>query len=182
MDDPRPEPAIEPSWQQPLEELERIFQDATRALGALRRVLEEPDAKVEASAEGKGAFERLWQRLDREKLGQGAELSPELEERLHGLELLPKHCMVTVEDRERAVDLVPLHRSLLTLAKQDDIELVSYVNGTAVISIRTTGALDPDRLGEVVAGALGQELEVIPQGEERIFLRVGHPGEEGVAS
>jgi len=170
-----------PSWQQPLEDLERVFHDASRALAALRRALESPEATQEAEpeTESNAAFERLWQRLDSEKLRPGAEPSKELNERLHGLELLPKRYLVTVEDRERPVDLVPLHRALLGLVKEDEIDLVSCANGTPVVSLRTTGELDPEVIGEAVANGMGQACEVIPQGDERIFLRLStKPREE----
>jgi len=184
MSDPAESGGQVPSWQQPLDDLERVFLEASRALAALRRALESPEAAQtpEPVTESNEAFERLWQRLDHEKTGRGAEASPELSERLHGLELLPKRYLVTIEDRERPVDLVPLHRALLGLAKEDEMDLVSCANGTPVVSIRTTGELDPDALGEAVANGMGQACEVIPQGEERIFLRLSTKAPEGVGS
>lgn len=182
----QPSPA---EWQRAaLDELERNLQAALGSIDLLRRSMDggaatpEPaavapsDLKPEPVIPAKGsagisAFERFWDR--------GADAEPEregvTEERLaepRGLDLLPKQYLMTVEDRERNVDLVPLHRALLSLAKMEDISLVSCANGTPVVSLRMVGELDQAKLQEAVSTALDQDCEVIPQDTGRLFLRL----------
>ena len=90
----------------------------------------------------------------------------------HGLEALPQHYLMTVEDRETKVDLVPLHRSLASLPGMEEVSLVSYANGVAVVSLRLEGELSLEQLGEVVATAMDRECEVIPQDKTKIYLRL----------
>jgi hypothetical protein len=124
------------------------------------------------------AFERVWERIERERVEQGVEARPEPAKERHGVELLPQQYLITVEDKESRVDLAPLHRALLTLAPADDISLVSFAKGVPVISLRTQGELDMERLREAVAAATGRGCDVIPQDNGRIFLRLAPVEEE----
>lgn len=181
----QPSPA---EWQQALDELERDLRAALGSIDLLRRSVDggpatpepaavapsdlEPELGVPAKASaGISAFERFWER--------GADAEPEREAVAEehptgprGLDLLPKQYLMTVEDRERNVDLVPLHRALLSLAKMEDISLVSCANGTPVVSLRVVGELDQAKLQEAVSTALDQDCEVIPQDTGRLFLRL----------
>ena len=175
-------------WRQPLAEIERMLAQATRSLAELRQSLESESAEASpegafvptgglaggeakpADENGHAAFERLWQRIDDEKLEQHGEVAPKPAKR--GLDLLPKQYVVTVEDRESEVGLVALHRAFLSLAKIEDFSLMSYSNGTPVISLRTEGELDRERIGEVVAVATDRECEVIDQDNGKLFLRL----------
>ena len=157
-----------PSWREPLAELERTLAAASRAVALLRGSLEpeEPTLADEPAAEQSNeearnaAFERLWERIDHERLEQQAEAPPE-RKAPRGLDLLPQQYLVTIEDRESAVDLVPIHRALLGLAKMEDVSLVSYANGAPVISLRVQGELEHERLREAIAAATDRQCELI---------------------
>lgn len=135
------------------------------------------------------AFERVWERIERERMERGSadgeettepreadqtNTAEDVEEKLRGLGL-PQQYLMTVEDRENQVDLTSVHRALLTLADQQDISLVSFANGTPVISMRTKGEIDIDRLAEAVASGTNRACEVIEQGNGKLFLRLRPP-------
>ena len=176
------------AWQQALDELERNLRAALGTIDVLRRGLDgrpatpapaavapsalEPEPVISAKGSaGVSAFERFWKRdADAEPEREDVTEEPPTEPR--GLDLLPQQYLITVEDREQSVDLVPLHRAFLSLAKMEDISLVSCANGTPVVSLRVIGELDYTTLGEAVSTALAQECEVIPQDTGRLFLRL----------
>lgn len=95
-----------------------------------------------------------------------------------GLDLLPQQYLLTVEDRESAVELAPLQRALAGVADMDDMSLVSFANGVPVISIRVQGELDLDRLSAAVERAMDRECETIPQDNGRLYLRL-RPRQDG---
>jgi hypothetical protein len=199
-DDPQANAAgapVGPGWTQALDELERSLREAVYAIGALRYSLAgvpvpppvtppgapplavpqpaasadpvQPDATAEQRA--RSTFERLWERIELER----RERDPAASEGGHdrkGLELLPQDYMMTVEDREGKVDLIPLHRALLGLVPVEAISLLSFANGVPVISLRSDGELDLDRLGSAVSAAMDRQCEVIPQDNGRVYLRL----------
>ncbi len=121
------------------------------------------------------AFDRLWDRVEQEKLEnleKQAGTQPEAAPERRGLDALPQHYLMTVEDREGKVDLVPLHRSLAALPGMEEVSLVSYSNGVPVVSLRLEGELDLDQLGAAVATGMDRECEVIPQDKSKIYLRL----------
>lgn len=124
-------------------------------------------------------FERLWERMEHERL-EKSRLDAEGEPQRKGLELLPQLYMVTVEDRERRVDLVPLHRALLGIEGIDEIALASYANGVPVVSLRAKHAIDLEQLRDAVEATLRRSCELIPQDTGRIFLRLTSPERIGV--
>lgn len=128
------------------------------------------------SGVGAGNFDRVWERLSREREGrseEGAESTPEP----RGLGSMLKEYRMTIEDRDGTpVDLVALHRALMAFAAADDISLVGYAKGTAVVGLRTEGELDLDRLASVIGAATTRQCEVIPQDQGKLFLRLS--GEE----
>ena len=77
-----------------------------------------------------------------------------------------------LEFGESAVDLVPIHRALLGLAKMEDVSLVSYANGVPVISLRVQGELEHERLREAIAVATERECELIDQENGKLFIRL----------
>ncbi|MBI2723674.1 MAG: hypothetical protein HYX50_01290 [Chloroflexi bacterium] len=77
-----------------------------------------------------------------------------------GLDLLPRTYRITVEDRRRGVDLVPLHRALLGLDCVRDMSLMSYANGVAIVSLEVVHELEPDALGNAVSRAMSREARV----------------------
>jgi hypothetical protein len=131
-----------------------------------------PNGKaVENRDEGLAAFERVWERLNTERQEQQQEAAAAPDER-RGLDLLPQQYLITVEDKDSHLDLVPLHRALQGLAPMDDFSLVSYVNGVPVVSFRSTGGFPIERLGEVVGEAFDRDCEVIDQENGKLFLRL----------
>lgn len=164
-------------WREALEELEANLRAVTQSIVQLRRSLEaEPDgtpAEAAKTPDATDAFDRLWERLESEKTERpAAEAAPQaasLAERVAAL--LPQQYMLTIEDGDRAVDLVQLHRALLRLAKPDDISLVSYANGTPVVSLRIAGELDLDKLTEAISETMDQDCELSQQ-DSRIRMRV----------
>lgn len=186
---------------QTLAELEQSLHAATRAVAALRQIVGDgqpappvplsivrpapaaPPQPVEPAAptdqeSGYSPFERLWERVERERLERQQQVIEEPERR--GLDLLPRHYLMTVEDRERRVDLVPLHRALQSLPGIEEVTLVSFANGVPVVAVRTDRDLDTDRLRTAVAAAMDRHCEVIRQDNGRVFLRLT-PHEEGGA-
>ncbi len=187
-------------WGETLDELEQNLRAAVRAFESLRagmsgsspahlQVVEpqaappsplaEADQPVVANGPNDGAyapFERLWERLEQER---GEKQKPEEKEELHGLDLLPRQYLMTVEDRESTVDLVPLHRALQGLTGVQEVSLVSFANGVPVVSIRTDRELNLEQLGSAVGLAMDRECEVIPQENGRTFLRLKPVADRG---
>ena len=181
-----------PEWQEALADLERSLRDAGRAASALRRglgVVPPPMPPVDLAAAdaadgvpsqngpqikgeaGRAAFDRLWNRIESEGTGgDGGRAESSAPERT-GLDLLSEQYLLTVEDREGRVDLVSLHRAILSLKGVEDLSLVSYANGVPVVSLRTEPDFDPEQIGVAVGKAMDRLCEVIPQGNGRLYLR-----------
>ena len=125
------------------------------------------------------SFEHVWERLQRE--GQERSAAPAEEEEIEevrGLSKLPSEYRITIEDRDGTpVDLLPVQRALRAFASADDVSLLNFANGTAVISMRATGELDLDKLALAIGMATSRECEVIPQDQGKLFLRLS--AEEG---
>jgi len=77
-----------------------------------------------------------------------------------GLDLLPRTYRLTVEDKRRGVDLVPLHRALLGMDGVRDMSLLSYSNGVAIISVEMMHELAPEILEQAVARAMSRGAKV----------------------
>jgi hypothetical protein len=129
----------------------------------------------------RATFDRLWDRIERERIERAEPSADEGQQlnRRRGIDLLPQQYLMTVEDREGSVDLVPLHRALLTMPGVEEITLVSYANGVPVISVRTEGELDLDLLGENVGMSMDRLCEVIPQENGKVYLRMKARVEQG---
>lgn len=134
----------------------------------------------EARAVGKSrlsSFEGVWERLERERKERSEGDIEEIAE-VRGLEHLPQTYRITVEDRDGTpVDLVTIHRALLTFAAADDISLINFANGVPIVSIRVEGELDLERLAAAISAATSRQCEVIPQDKGKLFLRLS--SEEG---
>lgn len=89
-----------------------------------------------------------------------------------GFDLLPRTYRITVEDKRRGVDLVPLHRALLGMDGVRDMSLLSYSNGTAIVALETTNELDPDTLGKAVAHAMAREVKVEVHNEQTMVIKL----------
>jgi hypothetical protein len=144
---------------------------------------EAPAQELPAAPDGSAAFERVWARLEAEKLGKvggapakaGEDAAAKVTSKLSSL---PGQFIITVEDRESKVDLVPLHRALAGLPRVEEVSLVSFANGVPVISLRVAGDLDHGRLSRAVAMATDRECEVIPHENGKLFLRLTPRGDE----
>ncbi len=93
-----------------------------------------------------------------------------VEERLR--RLVPATLRVTVEDKRNGVALVPLHRALLSLNQVDDVSLISYSGGKAVVSVSATGELDAHAAERAVSRALGRRFEISFQDGSNLLIRV----------
>ncbi len=133
------------------------------------------DLNDEAQAVGKSrlsSFEGVWERLERERKERSDGDIEDLGE-VRGLEHLPQTYRITVEDRDGTpVDLVPIHRALLTFAPADSISLVNFAGGVPIVSIRMEGELDLERLAATIGAATARYCEVIPQDKGKLFLRL----------
>ena len=175
-----------PGWQQALDDVERRLSEVNDAVARLRRCLagddgatggdmatgdvaQSPPAKGEA---GRSAFDRLWDRIESEQESKDEEPPAEPAEERRGLDLLPQRYLITVEDRDGSVDLVPLHRALMGVEGVVEISLVSYANGVPVISLQAEGELDLEQLDSVVGKAMDRQCEVIPQDNGKLYLRM----------
>jgi hypothetical protein len=141
-----------------------------------RPLVKEP---APVGAQEVSSFDRLWDKIERERSERADEPKPLLDER-RGLDLLPQQYLMTVEDREGKVSLVPLHRGLQGLDGIEEVTLVSYANGVPVISLRSKKPVDMEMLREAVSRVMDRHCEVIQQDTGRLYLRLrAHsPGEE----
>jgi hypothetical protein len=89
-----------------------------------------------------------------------------------GLDLLPRTYRITVEDKRRGVDLVPLHRALLSMEGVKDMSLLSYNNGVAIVALETTGDLDTDGLGAFVSRAMSRAAKVEQHNEHTFVVKL----------
>jgi hypothetical protein len=130
-----------------------------------------PNGDVPDEAPKGASFDRLWDKIERERTERAQTPAEPVDER-RGLDLLPQHYLMTVEDREGRVSLVPLHRGLQGLPGIEEVTLVSYANGVPVISLRTKDTLDLDVLGEAVGRVMDRNCEVIQQDTGKLYLRM----------
>ena len=117
------------------------------------------------------------QRLDasEDESPPGAEPRPMVlldKEPKRAFELLPRTYRLTVEDKRRGVDLVPLHRALLGMDGVRDMSLLSYSNGTAIVALETTVELDPDLLAKAVSRAMARDVKVEVHNEQTMVIKL----------
>jgi hypothetical protein len=99
-------------------------------------------------------------------------LPPLQVEEKRGFDLLPRSYRITVEDKRRGVDLVPLHRALLGMDGVRDMSLLSYNNGIAIVALETTEELDPDALGSSVARVMSRGAKVEVHNEHTMVVKL----------
>lgn len=97
---------------------------------------------------------------------------PPLVEPKRGLDLLPRTYRVTVEDKRRGVDLVPLHRAMLGIDGVRDMSLLSYNNGVAIVALETTAELDPELLRGSVSRAMARDARVEVHNENTMVVKL----------
>jgi hypothetical protein len=96
---------------------------------------------------------------------------PPLEPR-RALDLLPRAYRITVEDKRRGVDLVPLHRALLSMEGVRDMSLLSYSNGVAIVSLEMNGPMDADALAAQVGRAMSRSARVESHNESTLVVKL----------
>ncbi len=89
-----------------------------------------------------------------------------------GFDLLPRTYRITVEDKRRGVDLVPLHRALLSMEGVKDMSLLSYNNGVAIVALETLNDLDPDVLASFVSRAMSRDARVEVHNERTMVVKL----------
>lgn len=89
-----------------------------------------------------------------------------------GFDLLPRTYRITVEDKRRGVDLVPLHRALLGMSGVSDMSLLSYSNGTAIVALEATAEVAPDALGAAVSHAMARQVKVEVHNEQTMVIKL----------
>ncbi len=93
-------------------------------------------------------------------------------EQKRGLDLLPRTYRITVEDKRRGVDLVPLHRALLGMENVRDMSLLSFANGVAIVSLETVDELDPHALEQSVSHAMSRPARVETHNEFTFVVKL----------
>jgi len=97
---------------------------------------------------------------------------PPLVEPKRGFDLLPRNYRITVEDKRRGVDLVPLHRAMLSMDGVRDMSLLSYNNGVAIVALETTEELDPELLRSSVSRAMACDARVEVHNENTMVVKL----------
>jgi hypothetical protein len=99
-------------------------------------------------------------------------LPPIQVESKRGLDLLPRTYRITVEDKRRGVDLVPLHRALLSMDGVKDMSLLSYNNGVAIVALETVNDIESDVLGQFVSRAMSRDAKVEVHNEHTMVVKL----------
>jgi hypothetical protein len=89
-----------------------------------------------------------------------------------GFDLLPRTYRITIEDKRRSVDLVPLHRSLLAMDGVRDMSLLSYNNGVAIVALETVSDIDPQVLESIVGRAMSRGARVEQHNEYTLVVKL----------
>ncbi|MBI5287930.1 MAG: hypothetical protein HY873_03035 [Chloroflexi bacterium] len=85
---------------------------------------------------------------------------------------LPRQYRITVEDKRRGVDLVPLHRAMQGLENIKDMSLLSYSNGVAIVLVESVGAIDPEALRAAVERAMSREAKIEVHNEQTMVVKI----------
>jgi hypothetical protein len=85
---------------------------------------------------------------------------------------MPRQYRITVEDKRRGVDLVPLHRAMQGMDNVKDMSLLSYSNGVAIVLVESVGPIDPDSLGGAVAHAMARATKVEVHNEQTMVVKI----------
>jgi len=85
---------------------------------------------------------------------------------------LPRQYRITVEDKRRGVDLVPLHRAMQGLQNIKDMSLLSYSNGVAIVLVESVGPIDPEALRSAVERAMSREAKIEVHNEQTMVVKI----------
>jgi hypothetical protein len=97
---------------------------------------------------------------------------PPLVEPKRGLDLLPRTYRITVEDKRRGVDLVPLHRAMLGIEGARDMSLLNYTNGTAIVALETVDELDPESVRLAMQNAMKRDARIEVHNESTMVVKL----------
>lgn len=97
---------------------------------------------------------------------------PPLVEPKRGFDLLPRTYRITVEDKRRGVDLVPLHRAMLGVEGVRDMSLLSYSNGTAIVALETQDELEPERVRLAMQHAMKRDARIEVHNENTMVVKL----------
>jgi hypothetical protein len=84
----------------------------------------------------------------------------------------PRQYRITVEDKRRGVDLVPLHRAMQSIDNVKDMSLLSYNNGVAIVAVESIGAVDSEVLRAAVARAMSRETNIEVHNEQTMVVKI----------
>jgi hypothetical protein len=85
----------------------------------------------------------------------------------------PYSYRVTVEDRRRDLELVPLHQALSTMPAVRNMSLLSYVNGVASIALESTEEILPPDIENAIHKTMKRGCSVLPHDSNTILVQVG---------
>jgi hypothetical protein len=85
---------------------------------------------------------------------------------------IPRQYRITVEDKRRGVDLVPLHRAMQAIVNVRDMSLLSYSNGVAMVLVETVGPLDPEVLRAAVGRVMSREALIEVHNEQTMVVKI----------
>jgi hypothetical protein len=84
----------------------------------------------------------------------------------------PRQYRITVEDKRRGVDLVPLHRAMQNIDNVKDMSLLSYNNGVAIVALESIGVIEPEILRAAVARAMSREAKIEVHNEQTMVVKI----------
>lgn len=87
-------------------------------------------------------------------------------------ERMPRQYRITVEDKRRGVDLVPLHRALQGIDNVREMSLLSYSNGVAMLLLESVGLLDPETLRLAVGRVMAREARIEVHNEQTFVVKI----------
>jgi hypothetical protein len=150
-----------------------ILRDPSPMTATAEHLVEDAPAAREDEARPTPFAERAPQPSRPEPAFEAQRPAPQPEpEAKRGFDLLPKTYRITVEDKRRGVDLVPLHRALLGMDGVKDMSLLSYSNGVAIVAVETTNGIDPDALNRSVSRAMARAVKVEVHNDTTMVVKV----------
>lgn len=85
----------------------------------------------------------------------------------------PYSYRVTVEDRQRDLELVPLHQALSAMPAVRNMSLLSYISGVASIALESTEEILPPEIENTIHKTMKRSCSVLPHDSNTILVQVG---------
>ena len=181
-----PEEATAPSVEASVPEAEAIAQEAEavaqgpveepEVVGAVEGSVGEPEnvaAAEEPAAEVEAATQDVEATVEEQEPAPAAAFSgPRRPLPAEGLEREPPAAhayTITVEDPGAEAPLVPLYRALGRVGRIRDMDLVSYTNGVAVISLQSDDEIAADDLRVAISESVERNCRIVNH-ESNVFL------------